>query len=55
MTVLDSCLAGDWHIAYLLLYSPLRLEKIKEEGESEKPAEEEAMETQQSTDKPTSS
>ena len=52
--------SGDWHIAYLLLYSPLRLEKLKEEEEdpSSKPpvVEEEPMDTAQSTDdKPTSS
>ena len=56
-TLVYLILVGDWHIAYLLLYSPLRLEKIREEEESEKPTEEEqeAMETQQSTDKPSSS
>ena len=44
-------LSGDWHIAYLLLYSPLRLEKIKEEAEPEKQAgeEQEVMDTEQPT------
>lgn len=57
------CCLGDWHIAYLLLYSPLRLEKLKEvegegggepqgaAGESEKTtaaATEEPMDTMQS-------
>ena len=51
------CCLGDWHIAYLLLYSPLRLEKLKEEegggqpeGANEKTtaAAEEPMDTTQS-------
>lgn len=51
------CCLGDWHIAYLLLYSPLRLEKLKEEegeGAGEKT---EPMDTTQaaSDDKPASS
>ena len=60
------CWLGDWHIAYLLLYSPLRLEKLKEEGEGgggqpqgagEKTTAEEPMDTSQaaSGDKPASS
>ena len=49
------CCLGDWHIAYLLLYSPLRLEKLKEEVTAAK--EEEPMDTSQSTSdgKPASS
>ena len=57
------CCLGDWHIAYLLLYSPLRLEKLKEEEEPEGASEkttaaaEEPMDTTQSAgnDKPASS
>ena len=26
---------GDWHVAYILLYAPRRLEKMKEEDEDE--------------------
>ena len=54
-----SCCLGDWHIAYLLLYSPLRLEKLKDEGEGQGTAEAvEPMDTTQTSagdDKPASS
>ena len=56
-----SCCLGDWHIAYLLLYSPLGLEKLKDEGEGQGTAEAEAGEpmdttqTSASDDKPASS
>ena len=26
---------GDWHVAYILLYAPRRLEKMREEEEEE--------------------
>ena len=60
--IVSFCCLGDWHIAYLLLYSPLRLEKFKEEeqpegaGEKSTATVEEPMDTTQSAgdDKPAS-
>ena len=45
---------GDWHVAYILLYAPRRLEKMKEEKEDDATATntDVYMETTASSDQP---
>ena len=47
---------GDWHVAYILLYAPRRLENMKEKGEEEDdatpPEIDVYMETTASSDQP---